>query len=134
MFIRRVYKSNLLEIWRIEIPNIESTNYLVIEDKKRPSTPADYPWLSESEKESFEPRENYIKVQFISNRNIEELNLENEISELTSDLLDHVAQTYCDWNLHFSFLKNPDDYVQEILKSHGIERDDISKFKYLSQD
>ena len=72
MIISRELKSNSLEIWKIEIPDIESTNFLIIEDKKRPSTLKDYSWLSETDKQFFEPRENYIKVQFISNKNIEE--------------------------------------------------------------
>lgn len=136
MIISRELKSNSLEIWKIEIRDIESTNFLIIEDQKRPSTLEDYYWLSETDKQFFEPRENYIKVQFISNKNnIEELNLEHsEIAALTENLLGHVAQAYCDWSLDFLFNMNPDDYIQELLETYGIDRTDISKFKYLSQD
>ncbi|BBU37895.1 hypothetical protein APP_01870 [Aeribacillus pallidus] len=135
MIISRELKSNSLEIWKIEIPDIESTNFLIIEDKKRPSTLKDYSWLSETDKQFFEPRENYIKVQFISNKNIEGLNIEHsEIAALTENLLGHVAQAYCSWNLDFLFNMNPDDYVREVLETYGIDRADISKFKYLSQD
>lgn len=108
---------------------------MIIEDLKRPSSLKDYSWLSETEKEFFEPKENYIKVQFISNKSLEELNLEQSgIAASAENLLGHVAQIYCDWNLDFSFNIDPDEYLQKLLKIYGIDRNDISKFKYLTQD
>lgn len=134
MILSRELNSNTLEIWKIEIPNIESTNYLIIEDQKRPSTLEDYPWLSEIDKQFFESRDNFIKVQFISNKNIKDLNLEcSDISELTENLLGHVAQVYCNWNLDFLVNMNPYDYIQELLEKSGVTTN-LSKYKYLSQD
>lgn len=135
MILSRELNSNTLEIWKIEIPNIESTNYLIIEDQKRPSTLEDYPWLSEIDKQFFESRDNFIKVQFISNKNIKDLNLEcSDISELTENLLGHVAQVYCNWNLDFLVNMNPYDYIQELLEKSGVNTTNLSKYKYLSQD
>lgn len=134
MIITRELKTNALEIWEVEIPDIESTNFLMIEDQKRASTLEDYRWLNETDQEIFEPRENYIKVQFISNKGFEELNLQDEISALTERLLGHVAQAYCDWNLEFLYNEDPKIYIQKILETHGLDQYDVSKFKYLSQD
>lgn len=66
MIITRELKTNALEIWEVKIPDIESTNFLMIEDQKRPSTLEDYPWLNETDQEIFEPRENYISKRQIS--------------------------------------------------------------------
>ena len=135
MIISRELNTNSLEVWKIEIPNIESTTYLIIADQKRPSTLNDYPWFSESDKQFFEPKDNFIKVQFISNKSIENLNLEHsDISELIENLLSHVAQAYCNWNLDFLINLYPDAYIQELMRTFGINSADISKFKYLSQD
>jgi len=135
MIIRRMFKSNALEIWKIEIPDTESTNYLIISDQKRPSTLADYPWLDEADKKFFEPRENFIKVQFVSNQDLQGLNLSrHDVSGLADDLLAHVAQAHCDWNIDFLRIANPDRYVRALLNKQGIKDDDVSRFKYLSQD
>src|SRR5690606_31932378 len=135
MIISREFNSNSLEIWKVEVPNISSINYLVIADQKRPSTLEDYPWFSEADKEFFEPRENFIKIQFISEKDLESLNLSHsEISNVTENLLGHVAQGYCNWNIDFLIKNNAEDYINELLENHGFNRDNTSKFKYLSQD
>lgn len=135
MILSREYNSNTIEIWNINIENTDSINYLIIVDKKRKSTVEDYPWLSEEEKDFFESRDNYINVQFISNSNLEELNISYEdISEITENLLGHVAQAFCNWNIDFTFNANSEDLLESILKKYELDKKDSSNYKFLSQD
>lgn len=134
MILKREYNSETIEIWNVMIEDTDSMNYLILADKKRPSTVQDYPWLRDEEKDLFEPTNNFIKVQFVSNKSLEDLHLSFEdLAELTENLLNHVAQAYCDWNIDYILNSNSKDLLGDLMKTHGINRSNSSTCRFLSQ-
>ncbi|MTH54088.1 hypothetical protein GKZ89_11775 [Bacillus mangrovi] len=132
--MKREYNSETIEIWNVMIEDTDSMNYLILADKKRPSTVQDYPWLRDEEKDLFEPTNNFIKVQFVSNKSLEDLHLSFEdLAELTENLLNHVAQAYCDWNIDYILNSNSKDLLGDLMKTHGINRSNSSTCRFLSQ-
>jgi hypothetical protein len=90
---RRIRMSDI-EAWEIEL---SVPCYLLLLDMRRPSTLEDYPYLKGIEDPDEFGRDNYIKVFVIASAKLPDEDGQ-KVEILVDDLIDHVAQIYCDWN------------------------------------
>jgi len=134
MNVLREFKSQNLEIWKIEDLN-ENVAFLVIIDEMRESKLSDYPWLPQNDSDHFEARSNFINVKYISTSiGIKESDIE-EIRELVESLLNHIAQAYCDWTLDLIEVDTTtlslEDYVNNTFQ---LKNYNDKSYRFLSQD
>lgn len=122
-------------------------SYMLFIDFKRPSILEDFEYLADVEdKESF-GRANYIKVIYISNKELQQ-NIIEELLYIAEGFLDNKDD--CHWNASFKVIEDnlfedisyslkPElKYIQTILKEYNIDIDLLNisenKFNLLSQD
>lgn len=132
MNISREFKSQHIEIWRVE-DKFENEAYLAICDEMRESRFSDYLWLSKDDEAFFEPRPNYISVKYISTpKGIDSIEIE-KIKELVENLLNHVAQAYCDWNIELIKLDSPQAVQEYISSVYKLKDYPVEAYMSLSQ-
>ena len=121
--------------------------YMLFIDYKRPSTLKDFPILKNIEDEKTFGRSNYIKVLFISDRELNE-EVKDEVISIAGGFFENKDD--CDWNCFFQttnhanfikLLESKSDllsFFEEILKELGfctnLSKIPTEKFYYLSQD
>lgn len=112
----RIYNSNTLEIWQLECAAYSCR--LIMMDLGRPSTASDYPFLSSEEKELFIQRDDHIKVVALSSTDLNN-DEKSEVSSLVEDLLDHITQAHCNWNIVFETTETIETLQEKTICENG---------------
>lgn len=121
--------------------------YMLIVDYRRVSTLNDFPYLKEIEDEGEFGRSNYIKVTFVSKKQLNK-KLQNEVISIAGGFLENKDD--CHWNCFFiiaeksefdKLMETKNDmlaYFEKLLATEEIRVDLknilLDKFNYLSQD
>lgn len=129
--IRELRLKNL-EIWRYS-ENGKSEFYIIIIDLGQPSQAKDYPYLKELEQIE-DTRENHIKTFVLSNQEFS-FEQKQKITSVIQNLLGHIAESKCNWNVLFQVEKNIDQSKIDILKEHRFPGAfEPERFSFFSQD
>ncbi len=125
----------------------EQVCYMAIFDFRRPSTLEDFPYLKDIEDGEDFSRENYIKVVFVSDKELE-VEMKNELIGIAGGFLENKEN--CHWNGDFEVVKETTIselstskkdtlvYFENLILRHGLKVNladiPMEKFNNLSQD
>lgn len=148
MLLKRLLLTKDIEVFEIKKQLYGDVNfYFILIDSRRPSRYEDFSYISNFEKEDFNPRGNFIQALIIYNDKISED--EKELTyEIASGFLEDKDD--CDWSLKYikgdfnrlrvisvnpnALIEQVNELITSIQGEKKIDNIELNSFKYLFQE